>query len=248
METPKKFRTSLFGYKKKNVNAYIMENAQRFEKTKRELEAKVYDLEAANRELEERNLDMKEKISMLEKERAFIADALLNANQEAEKILACAKSDAARIRSELEIELEGLNGEISREKNRIAEIRNDAKKALGEYISRLDNIDIENGGIKDIVAVEESEEAPAEEAFEKEVEEEIEQEVSAPASEREFEPIIADGDDLMSDLEAINAPAEEVVAEDESEEDAEDEEIEEAYDIETDDDDEGDFEIENIEA
>ncbi len=221
METPKKFGTSLFGYKKKNVNAYIMESAQRFEKSKKELEDKNTELGAKNRELED-------KIATLEKERSYIADALLNAKQEAEKILSEAKAEAAKMRAELEIELEGLNGQIAREKNRIAEIRSDAQKALGEYISRLDSIDMNNSDTE-AYSAEETEEFQADDA-------------SASAPERDFEPIIADGDDLLSDLEAINEPSVETENTGDSEED-----IEEAYDIEPDDD-EGDFEIETIEA
>lgn len=226
METPKKFRASLFGYKKKNVNAYIMENATRFEKEKKELEEKNSELEKEKRELEEKNSRLSEKVSILEKERSYIADALLNASQEAEKILSSAKTEAAKIRSELEIELEGLNGEIAREKNRISEIRNDAKKALGEYISRLDSIDMDN----------EPEDAVSDTSPEA---------VSAP--EREFEPIISDGDDLLEDIEAINTPCEDILpCEDDTQEDEDENEIEEVYSIE--DDDDADFEIENIEA
>lgn len=137
MDAPKKFRASLFGYKKKDVNAYIMESAARFEKTKNELESE-------NTALKDENKGLSDKLAVLEKERSYIADALLNAKQEAEKILAEAKAEAARVRAESELELEALGKEIANEKNRIAQIREDAKKALDGYISQLDGIDMQS--------------------------------------------------------------------------------------------------------
>lgn len=135
METPRKFKTSLFGYKKKFVNAYIMECAQAAEKTKTELEKK-------NCELEKDNKALTEKIAVLEKERAYIADALLNAKLEAEKMLEEARLETSKMRSGLELELEELRAKIRGEKDRILEIRQDAKNTLAEYIGRLDDINI----------------------------------------------------------------------------------------------------------
>lgn len=137
MEAPKKFRASLFGYKKKDVNAYIMESAARFEKSKNELESE-------NTTLKNENKGLTDKLAALERERSYIADALLNAKQEAEKILAEAKTEAARVRAEAEVELEVLGKEIAHEKNRISQIRKDAKKALDGYISQLDGIDMQS--------------------------------------------------------------------------------------------------------
>lgn len=135
MENPKKFKNSMFGYKKKLVNAYIMECAQNSKQIKNELEEK-------NKALEEKNCELTQRVTTLEKERAYIADALLNAKQEAEKMINEARLETEKIRASLEIELEELRAKIRSEKERVCEIRDDAKNALEEYISRLNNIDI----------------------------------------------------------------------------------------------------------
>lgn len=170
METPRKFKTSLFGYKKKFVNAYIMECAQSAEKTKTELEKK-------NLELEKDNKALTEKIAVLEKERAYIADALLNAKLEAEKMLEEARLETSKMRSGLELELEELRAKIRGEKDRILEIRQDAKNTLAEYIGRLDDINIKA--------------EPDEEETEG-ADEEIE-------SEETDEPVVSDNDDDEDD-------------------------------------------------
>lgn len=177
METPGKLKGTLFGgYKKANVNEYIMDSAQSFEKKRKELEEqrdelkeRAARLEKENDELRERNRNAEEKVAVLERERTYIADALLNAKQEAEKIVSQAHLDAAAIRSGLEVELEDLRAELRAEKRRISELRNGAKSALEEYIARIEGIDMEEEQESDI---------EAEEKFESEGENKVDAEIA----------------------------------------------------------------------
>lgn len=138
MEAPKKFKLSMFGFKKKDVNAYIMDCAQKAENIKKELEEKNKALEAKVAELSEKN-------TVYEKERACIADALLKAKLEADNMIVEAKKETDKVRGNLDRELEELKDKIRAEKARVSEIREDAKATLEEYISRLNSIDIKAG-------------------------------------------------------------------------------------------------------
>lgn len=130
----KKFKGSLFGYSKKDVNAYILEISQQFEDKKMQLEKSLSELEAKNKEISSRN-------AILEKERSYVADALLNAKQEAQELIAEAKVDAAKIKADAEGELETLKGDTERERAKIASIKAEAQKAISEYIEKLENIE-----------------------------------------------------------------------------------------------------------
>ena len=207
METPGKLKGTLFGgYKKADVNSYIMDSAQSFEKRRKELEEKneelkkqIGRLESQNDELRERNKNVEEKYAVLERERTYIADALLNAKQEAEKIVAQAHMDAAAARSALEIELEELRGRIRREKQRINELRNGAKSALEEYISRIDGID----GGEDTACESINEDMCCDSTG---VAEEPEDEETEPETETEPEPDDKDaGSDFDFDIDDIEA-------------------------------------------
>ena len=108
METEKKFRKTLFGYRKKDVNAYIMDTAREFDKKKKQLEAEAADQAEKYKDLKKKYNALDSKVAALQKQRTYIADALLDAKQEAEKIVADAKVEAARMRSDMEVELTSL--------------------------------------------------------------------------------------------------------------------------------------------
>lgn len=142
METEKKFRKTLFGYRKKDVNAYIMDTAREFDKKKKQLEAEAADQAEKYKDLKKKYNALDSKVAALEKERTYIADALLDAKQEAEKIVADAKVEAARMRSDMEVELEKLRAEVRSEQVHLKQIRAEAKETLEAYIGKLADIDM----------------------------------------------------------------------------------------------------------
>ncbi|HIV02847.1 MAG TPA: hypothetical protein IAC74_04675 [Candidatus Aphodoplasma excrementigallinarum] len=142
METEKKFRKTLFGYRKKDVNAYIMDTAREFDKKKKQFEAEAADQAGKYKDLQKKYNALDSKAAALEKERTYIADALLDAKQEAEKIVADAKVEAARMRSDLEVELEKLRAEVRSEQVHLKQIRAQAKETLEAYIGKLADIDM----------------------------------------------------------------------------------------------------------
>ena len=185
METGKKFKGALFGYRKKDVNAYIMDTAHEFDKKKKQFEAQTAALEEKNKALQEKKNALDSKVATLEKERTYIADALLDAKQEAEKIVADAKVEAARLRSDLEVELEKLRAEVRGEQEHLQQIRAEAKETLEAYIGRLADIDMKIDGRPSGLAEADGEE-PESEAWDEDGEEE-EEDIYIPDEETEEE-------------------------------------------------------------
>lgn len=142
METAKKFKGTMFGYRKSDVNSYIMNTAREYEENKKRQEAENRELAEKYAAVKAEKQALADKVASLEKERNYIADALLDAKQEAEKIVADARVEAAKVRSDLEIELEKLRAQIRSEQEQLQTIREGAKETLEVYIGRLSDIDM----------------------------------------------------------------------------------------------------------
>ena len=128
----KLFKTSLLGgYRKKEVNA----QATAWEAMNAKNKEKIASLTA---ELEE----AREEIKKLEKERAFISDALLNAKKEGERMLAETNTKIAELQTAAEEELSRLQTLAEEERERILTYQKSAGEALKAHKERLDSISI----------------------------------------------------------------------------------------------------------
>lgn len=135
MEGQKKFSTVLFGFRKKDVSAYILSMAEEFQK-------KLDGLEEQNRRLTEQNRELEKDIDELRQERAFISDALLKAKRQAEAIIDEAQQQADRQRSEAAAELQKVREQIASERQRVGTLREAAKDALEYYQQQLSEIEV----------------------------------------------------------------------------------------------------------
>lgn len=143
MESPKKFGASMFGFKKEDVNNYIVALGKQYADTQAALTQENEELKKQNMALIQQNQALSKKVAELEKERSFIADALLNAKQEAEKIIIDARQDAIRQKEQIEAQIAALYQEAEQEREKIHQLRQQAKTALDAYIESLANIEIE---------------------------------------------------------------------------------------------------------
>lgn len=128
----KLFKKSMFGgYKKSEVNA----QAAAWEAKNTENEEKIASLTA---ELEA----LREEVKELEKERAFISDALLNAKKEGERMLAETNAKIAELQTAAEAELARLQALAEEERERIRAYQKSAGEALKAHKERVDSISI----------------------------------------------------------------------------------------------------------
>ncbi len=133
MENEKKFSAALFGFKKKDVNAYILSLSADFA-------AQIETLNQKNKEMTQENIKLFSRVEELERERAFISDTLLRAKRQAEAIIAAAEAESERKRLEVEAQLEDVRKTIAEETKKLAQLREGARAALSGYAESLDKI------------------------------------------------------------------------------------------------------------
>jgi|GEM_PF-3377084 len=85
---------------------------------------------------------LKERVVVLEAERVYIADAILTARHEAEKVVAEAHSEANLVYAEMERDVQMLKERMQLENDRIDALRNSAQQAIAQYMDNLDRIQI----------------------------------------------------------------------------------------------------------
>ncbi len=128
----KLFKSSMFGgYKKRDVNAQIAALQDKAAQDAGQIEALTQEIET-----------LKEQIKLMEKERAFIADALLNAKKEAERMLSETTTQIDKLQTEAEAELNRLHALAEDERNRILSYQKDAEDMLKAHIDRVTSIKI----------------------------------------------------------------------------------------------------------
>lgn len=128
----KLFKKSFMGgYKRKLVDAKIAQLEAELAADKEKIEALTAQTEAQEKQ-----------IQCLEKERAFISDALLTAKKEGERMLAETNEQISRLQTEAQAELDRLQALSEEERQRIRGYQKSAKDALSEYKARIDSISI----------------------------------------------------------------------------------------------------------
>ena len=126
----KLFKSSMFGgYKKREVDAHVAT-------LQAQTVADAKQIEALHTEI----AGLKEQLGRMEKERAFIADALLNAKKEAERMLSEASAKIDKMQAEAEAELNRLRALAEDERSRILTYQKDAEELLRAHKERVDSI------------------------------------------------------------------------------------------------------------
>ena len=83
----KKFRISLFGYCKKQVNAYVLSLRKDYEKELSKGKDRLWEVNAENRELKAKLLEYQERLSKYGEQELYISKALVKAEESAQAIL-----------------------------------------------------------------------------------------------------------------------------------------------------------------
>src|SRR5690554_4904791 len=94
MAGQKRFGTSLFGFKKKDVNYYIEKILQEFDSRLKQKDEEIHNLREKNREIGSKYEDLAKKANQVEESREKIADVLIRAEEKAATILSEAKQQA----------------------------------------------------------------------------------------------------------------------------------------------------------
>lgn len=140
MAGEKRFRTSLFGFKKADVNYYIEKILKEFENR---LKAKDAEIDAAKEKGKEYRLKYEgifDKAEQIETDRNKIANVLIKAEEKAEAIINEARERAIEEKADIEREIE-------QEKERLVDAKLELKKLRDEVTGTLRKYETQLGGI-----------------------------------------------------------------------------------------------------
>lgn len=130
MAGEKLFSTSLFGFNKKNVNAYLEKLNREYEQKIKVKEKEIADIKAQYRDMKAKYDEISASLEQIKEDREKIANALITAQEKAETIISEAKLQAIN-------EKKSLEKQVEEEKERLVDIKEDLKVLKVEVIDKL---------------------------------------------------------------------------------------------------------------
>lgn len=123
----KLFKTSLFGYRKKDVTAYV-------EKISGDFTAQIEDCKKEIEKLQSQRESLEKKRAEIEKEKASISEAIISAHEKGEKIIAEAREKA-------ELQMRDMRNKLASENDKLVKIRREVHNIRRNAIKTLSNLD-----------------------------------------------------------------------------------------------------------
>ena len=133
----KLFKSGLFGFKKKSVNQYINDLAQNYANEISQKDEQIAQLTKENGNLKGRLDELEGRTRSMESERDYIANAIIQAEQEAQRMMENAKKSVEERRKELEAEMTEDMRRSEEIKQHLASLRQDAIAVMREYEEKL---------------------------------------------------------------------------------------------------------------
>lgn len=137
MAGEKKFGTSMFGFNKSDVNAYIEKIIHEFDQRLKEKDDEISNLKLQIREMKARFDTAASDSEALLREKERIAVALIKAQEKADAVMEEARARAAEEKERLDAALEAERERIIDLKRDIRQMKNMVTEALAKYQERL---------------------------------------------------------------------------------------------------------------
>lgn len=147
MAGEKRFRNSLFGFNRSDVNTYIEKMLKEFDDKLKEKEDEIASLKSNNKEIRIRYEDLARKSDEINEDRAKIADVLIKAQEKGQVMIEEARHQAIDEKKKLE-EL------VENEKEKLVDIKKELKLLKSEVVSTLKKYEGQLSDIIEVVAVE----------------------------------------------------------------------------------------------
>ncbi len=138
MAGEKKFGSSMFGFKRSDVNAYIERIIREFEQRLKEKDDENANLKAQVKELKAKYEDTWQEAEKVMKEKEKIAGVLLQAQEQAEIMMLEAKEKALQEKSRLDQVLELEKEKIVDIKRELKGLKNQITDLLSKYEQQID--------------------------------------------------------------------------------------------------------------
>jgi len=142
MPGEKRFRTSLFGFKKSDVNSYVEKILREFDNMLKEKENEINNIKSQNEGMKEKYNELLSKTEQINADRAKVAYALIQAQEKAERILEEARNQALQEKRSIE-EL------IEKEKEKLIDIKEELKGLKAEAADVLKKYEMQLGNLID---------------------------------------------------------------------------------------------------
>ena len=136
MAGEKRFGTSLFGFKKSDVNYYIERILKEFDEKLKDKEDEISSLKSQFRETKIKYEDLAKKSDQINEDRVKIADVLIRAQEKAELMITDAREQAIDEKKKLEHLVE-------QEKEKLVDIKHELKVLKSEVITTLKKYEIQ---------------------------------------------------------------------------------------------------------
>lgn len=137
MSGEKKFGTSVFGFNKSDVNAYIEKIIHEFDQRLKEKDDEISNLKLQIREMKARFETAANESDFLNREKEKIASALITAQEKADAILEEAKNRAEQEKIRLEAALEAEREKIIDIKHEVKTMKSQVAEALAKFQNML---------------------------------------------------------------------------------------------------------------
>ncbi|NLY43671.1 MAG: hypothetical protein GX066_06840 [Clostridiaceae bacterium] len=137
MSGEKRFRTSLFGYKRQDVYEFIEKLSKDFEEQFKEKDDELALLRNQNQDLKKNLEELKSKLDTLESGRTHIANAIIKAEEQAKNIIEDAMREGEERKKELQRQINELKNKLKMLKNELYELRVEAINTIRRYESQL---------------------------------------------------------------------------------------------------------------
>jgi cell division septum initiation protein DivIVA len=142
MAGEKRFGTSLFGFKKADVNQYIEIILKEFDEKLKEKDEEINSLKSHGKEIKAKLEDFILKSEQINEDRSKIAEVLIKAQEKADMIVEDARIQAIDEKKKLEEMIEG-------EKEKLVDMKAEIKILKAEVINTLKKYE---GSLSDMIA------------------------------------------------------------------------------------------------
>lgn len=140
MAGEKRFGTSLFGFKRSDVNSYLEKILREFDDNIKEKEAEISTLKNSNKEIKAKLEELLEKAEQVNEERAKIADVLVRAQEKAEFMLEEARAKANEEKKVLEEMIEKEREKYVDIKKQLKELKCTAADVIKSFEVQVDGL------------------------------------------------------------------------------------------------------------
>lgn len=147
MPGEKRFRTSMFGFKKVDVNTYMEKILREFDDKLKEKDDEIASLKNQNKDTRTKYEELAKKADQINEDRARIADVLIKAQEKAQQLMEDARLEAQEEKKRLEVTIE-------QEKERLVDIKQELKSLKSEVVSTLKKYE---GQLSEIISAGEEE-------------------------------------------------------------------------------------------